>query len=137
MAMVYWLGIDLGTTYTAAALYRPTVEGLATHVVRLSRRSPVIPSVLFLAEDGSLVVGEGAERRALTDPDRVVREFKRRIGDEIPVLVGGVPRQAHELAAVLVHWIWQRVTEREGELPEGVALTCPASWGSYKIGLFQ
>ena len=135
--MTYWLGIDLGTTYTAAALGRPTVDELEIHLVPLGSRSAAVPSVLFLAEDGSLVVGEGAQRRALTDPDRVVREFKRRIGDEIPLLVGGVSRHAHELAAVLVHWVWQRVTEREGELPEGVALTCPASWGPYKISLFE
>ncbi len=135
--MTYWLGIDLGTTYTAAALCRHTGDELETHVVPLGSRSAAVPSVLFLAEDGSLVVGEGAQRRALTDPDRVVREFKRRIGDEIPLLVGGVSRHAHELAAVLVHWVWQRVTEREGELPEGVALTCPASWGPYKISLFE
>jgi len=135
--MTYWLGIDLGTTYTAAALCRPTVDELETQVVPLGSRSAAVPSVLFLAEDGSQVVGEGAQRRALTDPDRVVREFKRRIGDEIPLLVGGVPWHAHELAGVLVHWVWQRVTEREGELPEGVALTCPASWGPYKISLFE
>ncbi len=135
--MTYWLGIDLGTTYTAAALCRPTVDELETHVFPLGSRSAAVPSVLFLAEDGSLVVGEGAQRRALTDPDRVVREFKRRIGDEIPLLVGGVPWPAHELAKVLVHWVWQRVTEREGEPPEGVALTCPASWGPYKISLFE
>jgi actin-like ATPase involved in cell morphogenesis len=66
----------------------------------------------------------------------VVREFKRRIGDEIPLLVGGVQWQAHELAAVLVHWVWQRVNQREGELPEGVTLTCPASWGPHKLSLF-
>ena len=135
--MTYWLGIDLGTTYTAAALCRPAVDELVTHVLPLGSRSPAVPSVLFLAGDGSLVVGEGAERRALTDPDRVVREFKPRIGDEIPLLVGGVPWQAHDLAAVLVHWVWQRVTEREGQPPEGVALTCPASWGPHKIRLFM
>jgi molecular chaperone DnaK len=137
MTMTYWLGIDLGTTYTAAALCRPAVDELATHVVPLGSRSPAVPSVLFLAGDGSLMVGEGAESRALTDPDRVVREFKPRIGDEIPLLVGGVPWQAHELAAVLVHWVWQRVTKREGQPPEGVALTCPASWGPHKIRLFM
>ncbi len=78
------------------------------------------------------MVGEAAQRRALTDPDRVVREFRRRIGDEIPLLVGGAPYLGHELAAKLVHWVWQRVVEREGEPPESVALTCPASWGPYK-----
>jgi actin-like ATPase involved in cell morphogenesis len=135
--MTYWLGIDLGTTYTAAALCRPAMGELETQVVPLGSRSPAVPSVLFLAGDGSLLVGEAAERYALTDPDRVVREFKRRIGDEIPLLVGGVPWPAHELAAVLAHRVWQQVNEREAGLPEGVALTYPASWGPYKISLFE
>lgn len=135
--MAYWLGIDLGTTYTAAAVYRLTGGELESHVVPLGSRSPAVPSVLFLAGDGSLMVGEDAERHALTDPGRVVREFRRRIGDEIPLLVGGVPWQAHELAAVLAHWVWQRVNEREGELPESIALTYPASWGPYKVRLFE
>ena len=137
MTMTYWLGIDLGTTFTAAALCRPVKGELESHVVPLGSRSPAVPSVLFLAGDGSLVVGEAAERSALTEPDRVVREFKRRIGDEIPLLVGGVAWQAHELATVLVHWVWQRVNQREGELPEGVVLTCPASWGPHKISLLD
>ncbi len=135
--MTYWLGIDLGTTYTAAALCRPAKGELQTHVVPLGGRSPAVPSVLFLPGDGSLVVGEAAEHQALTEPDRVVREFKRRIGDEIPLLVGGVPWQAHELAAVLARWVFQWVNQVEGELPEGVALTCPASWGPYKISVFE
>ena len=135
--MTYWLGIDLGTTYTAAALCRPVKGELQTHVVPLGGRTPAVPSVLFLPGDGSLVVGEAAEHQALTEPDRVVREFKRRIGDEIPLLVGGVPWQAHELAAVLARWVFQWVNQVEGELPEGVALTCPASWGPYKISVFE
>jgi molecular chaperone DnaK len=137
MTMTYWLGIDLGTTYTAAALCRPAMGELQSQVVPLGSRSPAVPSVLFLAGDGSLLVGEAAERYALTDPDRVVREFKRRIGDEIPLLVGGKPWPAQELAAVLVHRVWQQVNEREAGLPEGVALTYPASWGPYKISLFE
>jgi molecular chaperone DnaK len=132
----YWLGIDLGTSYTAAAVCRRGAGRLETEVVPLGSRSPVVPSVLFLPGDGSVVVGEGAERRALTDPNRVVREFKRRIGDDIPLLVDGEGYPAHHLAATLVHWVWQRVVEREGEQPERVALTYPAGWGPYKTGLF-
>jgi molecular chaperone DnaK len=135
--MAYWLGIDVGTTYAAAALCRPAMGELETQAVPLGNGSLAVPSVLFLARDGSLAVGEAAEHYALTDPDRVVREFKRRIGDEIPLLVGGVPWQAHELAAVFVHRVWQQVNEREAELPEGVALTCPASWGPHKISVFE
>ncbi len=37
-------------------------------------------------------MGEAAERRAIDSPDRVVREFKRRIGDETPIIVGDLRR---------------------------------------------
>ena len=47
--MTDWLGIDLGTTYSAAALCRPAAGGLETQVVPLSSRSPATASVLFLA----------------------------------------------------------------------------------------
>ena len=84
--MTYWLGIDLGTTYTAAALCRPAVDELATHVVPLGSRSPAVPSVLFLAGDGSLMVGEGAESRAA-----VVRDgFEVRAGDVARGVTRGV-----------------------------------------------
>ncbi|NMH95695.1 Hsp70 family protein, partial [Pseudonocardia bannensis] len=84
--MSYQLGIDLGTTYTAAAVCRSSDQRwIEPEVVNLGTRTATVPSVLFIAEDGSVVVGEAAERRALTDPDRVVREFKRRVGDPTPV----------------------------------------------------
>ena len=133
----YWLGIDLGTTYTAAAICWPAVDGLEVQVVPLSNHSHAVPSVLYLPGNGSVVVGDGAQRRSLTDPDRVVREFKSRIGDEVPMLVGGSPYFAHDLAAEFASWLWNFVSEREGQRPEGVTLTCPASWGPYKTALFE
>jgi actin-like ATPase involved in cell morphogenesis len=78
------------------------------------------------------VVGDAAERRALTDPDRVVREFKRRLGDDIPLVVGGEPYGAHEVTALMVRWVVDRVTEREGGPPEQITLTLPASWGPHR-----
>ena len=44
-------------------------------------RAMQVPSVLFVKEDGEILVGDIAEQRGATDPTRVVREFKRRIGD--------------------------------------------------------
>ncbi|MGC1734004.1 MAG: Hsp70 family protein, partial [Pseudonocardiaceae bacterium] len=86
--MSYWLGIDVGTTFTAAAICRQGAgRPEIPEVVALSGRSTAVSSVLYLAPDGQVVVGEAAERRAVTDPDRVVREFKRRIGDEVPMVI--------------------------------------------------
>ncbi|OLT03790.1 hypothetical protein BJF90_03760 [Pseudonocardia sp. CNS-004] len=136
--MSYQLGIDLGTTYTAAAVSRATERQHADpEMVSLGDRAVQVPSVLYLAPDGSIVVGEAAERRAATDPDRVVREFKRQVGDEIPLVVGGTPYPAHELSAILVAWVVQRVAEREGGPAGRIALTHPASWGPHKKELLQ
>ncbi|MHA6796025.1 Hsp70 family protein [Pseudonocardia bannensis] len=131
--MSYLLGIDVGTTRTAAAVCR-LVQGRPgeTEMVNLGDRSTYVSSVLFIAEDGSVVVGEAAERRALTDPDRVVREFKRRVGDPTPVVVAGRAWAAEELSARLVAWVVERVAEREGGPAARIAVTHPASWGAHK-----
>jgi molecular chaperone DnaK len=131
--MSYQLGIDLGTTYTAAAVCRSSDRRwVEPEVVTLGTRSATVPSVLFVASDGSVLIGEAAERRALTDPDRVVREFKRRIGDPTPVVVAGRAWAPEELSARLVRWVVDRVAEREGGSATGIALTHPASWGTHK-----
>ncbi|GAA5145093.1 hypothetical protein GCM10023321_02440 [Pseudonocardia eucalypti] len=131
--MTYQLGIDLGTTYTAASIGR---AGQRTpDVVTLGARSATVASVMYLADDGSVLVGESAERRALTDPDRVVREFKRRIGDEIPLLIGSRQYQAHELGARMTRWVVDLVSEREGGPPRRIAVTHPAAWGAHKKDL--
>ncbi|MGH3769633.1 MAG: Hsp70 family protein, partial [Pseudonocardiaceae bacterium] len=133
--MRYALGVDVGTSFTAAAIWKLDDHQHKAEVVALSGRMPSVSSVFFLAEDGSVVVGEAAERRALTDPDRVVREFKRRIGDDTPLLVGGQPYAAHDLAAMMVRWVVDRVTEREGGPPDRIVITHPAGWGRYKKDL--
>ncbi|MGI9003785.1 MAG: Hsp70 family protein [Pseudonocardia sp.] len=130
--MSYGLGIDVGTSYTAASVCRGARE---PEVVPLGSRSTAVASVVFLGSDGQVVVGDGAERRALTDPDHVVREFKRRIGDDVPFMVGGEPRTAHEIAATVVSWVVSRVAEREGGPADRVVLTHPAGWGPYKKAL--
>ncbi|MGE0300983.1 Hsp70 family protein [Pseudonocardia sp.] len=131
--MTYLLGIDVGTTRTAAAICRPGSR--EAEIVNLGDRSSAVPSVLFLGTDGSVLVGDAAERRAVTDPDRVVREFKRRIGDPTPLNVAGRAWPAQELAARLVRWVVDRVAEREGGSATRIAVTHPASWGTHKKDL--
>src|SRR3954468_18179006 len=133
--MSYWLGIDFGTTFTAAAVIRDAEQSV--ELVPLGENGTSTASVVFVAPDGSLVLGDAAVRRAVTDPDRVVREVKRRIGDQTPVLVSGEPIGAHTLAARFVRWVVDRVTEREGTLPNGIGVTYPASWGPHKRQLLS
>jgi len=130
--MTYLLGIDLGTTRTSAAVGHPGPRPGEIEIVNLGDRSSSVPSVLYAGADGSVLVGEGAERRALTDPARVVREFKRRIGDPTPIVVAGVPWSPQELSARVVRWVVDRVREREGGPAARIAVTHPASWGPLK-----
>ena len=128
--MSYRVGIDFGTTFTAAAVHRDGEQ--TAELVTLGESGVSAASVVFVAPDGSYVMGDAAVRRAVTDPDRVVREVKRRIGDQTPLLVHGEPIGAHTLAARYIGWVADRVAEREGEPPEGIAVTCPATWGPHK-----
>ncbi|HEU5266822.1 MAG TPA: Hsp70 family protein, partial [Jatrophihabitans sp.] len=131
--MGYQLGVDLGTTFTAAAVRR----GDAVSMLGLGNRAMQIPSVLYLAPDGSILVGEAAEARAVAEPDRVAREFKRRIGDPVPVIVGGTPLSAELLTGRLLAWVVAVATEREGAAPDAVTVSHPANWTSYKLDLLQ
>jgi molecular chaperone DnaK len=130
--MPFSLGVDIGSTYTAAGLWR---DG-SVQSVPLGNRSNAVPSVLFLREDGTLLVGEAASRRAVVEPDRQARDFKRRMGDDVPILLGDDHRMsAQELTGHLLRWVVETVAEREGEKPAHVVLTHPAEWGDYRRGL--
>jgi molecular chaperone DnaK len=130
--MSYLLGIDLGTTRTAAAIGRRDARPGETEIVNLGDRASAMPSVLYLGDDGSVVVGEAADRRAVSSPDNVVREFKRRIGDPTPLMVGGRPWAPEDLSARLVRWVVDRVAQREAGPAARIAVTLPASWGPHK-----
>ncbi|MEL7158114.1 MAG: Hsp70 family protein, partial [Actinomycetota bacterium] len=129
--MSYQLGIDVGTTYSAAAVHR---DGRAD-VASLGGRAPSIPSVVFLREDGTFLTGDAAERRSTTQPERVVREFKRRLGDSTPIIVAGSPYSAESLTARLLTAIVDQVVQTEGGRPDKIVITHPANWGNFKVDL--
>ncbi|WP_246170566.1 Hsp70 family protein [Pseudonocardia hierapolitana] len=125
--------MDLGTTFVAAALASDTGVEMFT----LGDRSVVTPAVVYLREDGALVSGDAAARRAVSSPDRIGREFKRRLGDPTPVMLGGTPYAVTVLLGTLLHDVLTRVTETEGIKPDSVVLTHPANWGPFRRELFD
>ena len=131
--MSYQVGIDLGTTYTAAAVHR---DGVAT-IFSLGSRSAAIPSVVLLREDGEILTGDAAARRAASEPERVVREFKRRLGDPTPIIVGATPYSAEALSARLLEAVIAEVERREAAAPSRIVITHPANWGNYKRDLLE
>ncbi|GAA3700961.1 hypothetical protein GCM10022204_17180 [Microlunatus aurantiacus] len=131
--MAYSLGIDLGTTYTAAAVS----DGRHAEIVPLGDRSPQAPSVIYKSPDGTFRYGESAERHAATEPERIAREFKRRMGDQTPIFVAGTPMSAHACSKALLGWAIEQVVVGQGEPPDQVIVTCPANWGPYRRELMS
>ncbi len=131
--MGYSLGVDLGTTFVAAAIASTSRLEMFT----LGDRSVVTPAAVYVREDGTLVTGEAASLRAVSNPDRVSREFKRRLGNPTPVMLGGQSYTVTALLGALLRDVIEKVVETEGERPERVLLTHPANWGPFRRALFE
>jgi len=132
-SLSYVTGVDLGTTFSAAAIAGP--DGLES--IDLGTRTMETPSIVAVRADGIILTGEAAERRAGQDPSRAAREFKRRLGDPTPLLLGGVPYGAESLTGHLLAAIVAHVAERQGESAALVGLSHPANYGAYKLDLLQ
>lgn len=130
--MPYVLGIDIGGTTTHAATSQLRGAGFdPPELVRLGARSHSVPSALHLAPDGALTVADPVP----LDPSRVARGFSRRVGDDVPLVVGGEPCPPHALTAELAMWVVERVQIQQGGPAEQVVISHPASWRGYRRGL--
>jgi molecular chaperone DnaK len=76
--MARTVGIDLGTTNSLVACIDPQTG--APKCIPGPSGSALCPSVVSLDPDGSIIVGEPARRRLLTQPERTIYSVKRLMG---------------------------------------------------------
>src|ERR1700675_1012815 len=76
--MARTVGIDLGTTYTL--LHYQEKRGGRAKCIPGSSGPPLCPLVVSVDADGSIIVGEPARRRLLTQPERTIYSVKRLMG---------------------------------------------------------
>jgi hypothetical protein len=119
------LSVDLGTSNTVAVL---SAHGRPPRVVEVDG-SATMPSALFAADDGNLVVGRDAERRARLDPARFEPNPKRRVDDGTLLLGDVVVPVTEALGAVLRRVADETSRQLGGAKPDEVRLTHPAQWG--------
>ncbi|GAA4613331.1 hypothetical protein GCM10023108_13510 [Saccharopolyspora hordei] len=124
--MSYAMGIDLGTTFTSAAVG----DAAGTRMVPLSK-DIVVPSLAYHAPDGTLLTGTAAAE-ADVDPARLGRGFKRRLGDPTPLVLGGATYSPSALMAAQLRAVVDEVRAQMSGPPASVVLTCPAIWGPYR-----
>ncbi len=131
--MTYSLGVDLGTTFVAAAVARP----MGVAMVPLGDQSVVAPAVVAVRPDGSIVTGDAAERRAVSQPALVARAVRRRLGDPEPVRLGDVSYPVTTLLAAELRDVVARAADREGEPADRVVLAHPTTWAPARRGRFE
>jgi molecular chaperone DnaK len=130
--MPYALGIDVGTTFTAAAVWRDE----RVEVVALEAHRVTVPTVIAV-EGEELRFGSAAISRGITNPDAAAREFKRRLGDSVPIFLSGAPYSADRLVALFAKWVYDTVVAQTGEAPSHVAVTHPANWTEFQRHLLS
>ncbi|TMM37379.1 MAG: Hsp70 family protein [Actinobacteria bacterium] len=127
---MYVLGIDIGTGATRAAVSRLDGTWGEPRPVALGTRSRAVATALRLTGDGQLV--EPGD----SGPD-LVRDFFRRVGDEVPLVLDGQPYLPSALTADLVDLVVGRVEAVEGQPAQAVVVTVPGTWGPHRTRLLH
>ncbi|PIN84666.1 MAG: molecular chaperone DnaK [Candidatus Diapherotrites archaeon CG11_big_fil_rev_8_21_14_0_20_37_9] len=120
------LGIDLGTSNSAAAV----LEGGKPKIVPSAEGNTVygkaFPSVVAFTKDGEMLVGEPARRQAVTNPDNTVSGFKRKMGTSHKYKINGKEYTPQQLSAFVLQKIKKDAEEFLGEKIEKAVITVPA-----------
>ena len=128
------LGIDLGTSYTVAAV---ASEGAVAVLDLESTGHSRIPSSVFVSKEGELLVGTKAQHQAVFAPDRFEATPKRWIGDGELFLGDGLVKVTELLAAILRYVFVEAARRYHATMPSAVRLTHPAGWESPRLLLLR
>jgi molecular chaperone HscC len=116
------LGIDLGTTNSAAAIFRDGEPVLVPN----SLGDLLTPSAVALAPDGSLLVGMAARERMVTEPLAACTLFKRSMGTQIRHKLGRKDYAPEELSSFVLRSLKADAEAFTGEAVSRAVITVPA-----------
>ena len=120
------LGIDLGTTNSAAAVMMggkpmviPSAEGPTV-------AGKMFPSVVAFTKEGQLLVGEPARRQAVTNPEGTIREAKRQMGTDRKITLQGKDYTPQQISSFILQKILRDTETYLGEKMTKAVITVPA-----------
>ena len=116
------LGIDLGTTNSLISVH---LDG-KVRCIPNALGSDLTPSVVGLDDDGSVLVGRPACERLISHPDRTASVFKRHMGTDQVVELGGRPFRAEELSSLVLRSLKADAEAFLGEPVKQVVISVPA-----------
>lgn len=116
------IGIDLGTTNSAVALWH---EGEA-RLVPNSLGALLTPSAVSVLQDGTTLVGAAAFERMAAKDGAAATSFKRLLGTDRKVRLGRKEFSAEDLSALVLRSLCADVEAHTGERPTEAVITVPA-----------
>ncbi|HEC36740.1 MAG TPA: molecular chaperone DnaK [bacterium] len=120
------IGIDLGTSNSAAAVLvggKPTIIPSAEG---LTLGGKAFPSVVAFTKDGQRLIGEPARRQAISNPDRTITAIKRKMGTSYKVKIDGKEYNPQEISAMILRKIKEDASAYLGEEVTEAIITVPA-----------
>jgi len=116
------VGIDLGTTNSAVAIWRDGAPQLVPNALG----KELTPSAVSVAKGGQTWVGEAALDRMATHPRDTATSFKRMIGTASTVTLAGTTLTPEDLSAMVLRSLADDVEAATGERPTAAVITVPA-----------
>jgi len=120
------IGIDLGTSNSAAAVImggKPTIIPAAEGATVGGK---AFPSVVAFTKDGDLLVGEPARRQAVTNPANTVVAAKRKMGSDHTFAIQGKDYRPQQISAFVLQKIKKDAEAFVGEEIKKAVITVPA-----------
>jgi len=120
------IGIDLGTSNSAAAVLQGGRPELIPSAEGTSLYGKAFPSYVAFTKDGQVLVGEPAKRQAVANPEGTVTAFKRKMGTDYKYKIYGKEYRPQELSALLLQKIKKDAETFLGEEVKQAVITVPA-----------
>ena len=120
------IGIDLGTSNSAAAVMmggKPTIIPAAEGATVGGK---AFPSVVAFSKEGDLLVGEPARRQAVTNPDNTIVAAKRKMGSDHAFKIQDKEYKPQQISAFILQKIKKDAEAFVGETVEKAVITVPA-----------
>jgi len=120
--MTSMIGIDLGTSNSLCAVF----EDGEPKLIPNSLGSFLTPSVVSISEDQRVLVGAAAKEYRVTQPERCAWVFKRLMGTDRKVEIGGHVFNAPELSSLVLKSLKEDAEAYLGEEVRDAIITVPA-----------
>jgi len=120
------IGIDLGTSNSAAAVMMGGKPTLIPAAEGTSIGGKAFPSYVAFTKDGNLIVGEPARRQAITNPDNTIVAAKRKMGTDHIFKIQDKQYKPQQISAFILQKIKKDAEAFLGEPVEKAVITVPA-----------